>query len=1151
MNLNPLLSRLKAYKKKYYTDRLLKGAFFSLLLLLAMYLVINALEYYGQFSSTGRAVLFYSFLAVLGYLVVSRIAVPLYKLATLDKSLSDEEAARQLGQFFPEVKDRLLNTLQLSKNSNGTSNGLLEATIAQRTEQLSAYNFTKAVNLKEAWKRGGYAIGFAFLLLIGFIFVPQFFTESTNRLIRHNETFVPQAPFSFELMNNQKAVFYNEDYEVKLKLDGNAIPAQAYVIGEGGRRIRMAAGKKPGEFIYTFSNVQQKLDFAFEAAGFNSQNYKVDLQYRPMLTGFQVYLNYPAYTGRKDEMVENTGNLTIPAGTYIEWKFTGLYTDQLTLTTATDTVQATEKNKSFVLKKRFLSSTPYTVQLQNEFANQASDIKYQIDVIADQYPKITLQQHQDTVLFDYLLLGGTISDDYGLSRLNLYYKLTDAKADNKNTDTDWQKKPLTFNRSQASQSYYHEWNIKEINLKPGQSLEYYVEVADNDGVNGPKTSRSSKLTLAMPEEKEVKQKMSQAAAQTKSQMEEAMKKSQSLKEESEELRKKLLSKKQLDWKDKEAIKELMKKQKELEKAVEKMKEQNEKANQMQDRFSKPNDELQEKIKQLQKLMEDILNPEMKKMYDELEKLLDEKVQPEQLQQMLEEQEKNDEDLAKEIERALELFKKLQLEQKMEENISELEELAKEQEDLAKETEKAEEKKSEMSKEEKEEKQKELEKKQDELKEKFDDLKKDIDEAEKMNEEMESPEDMEDTEKEEQEISDEQQESSEQLQKQKNQKASKSQQGASDKMKKMAAKMKEALDEMQSEQAQEDAEDLRAILENLLTLSFNQEELMKDFRNINQSDPRFVELGQQQLKLRDDAKVIEDSLQALAKRVFQIESFVTREVGDMNDYMADGIKYIRERRPHIAAGKQQQAMTSMNNLALMLNETLDNMQQQMAAGMQGGKGKPQKKPGQDQQGQGGKPSLGQMQQQLSNQISNLKKSGMGGRALSEQLAKLAAQQEAIRRQMQEMGKGGKGSGSGKGGQGEGGKDPGGKEPGGKDGKGEGDGGKDGSGGNLSELIKQMEQNEDDLVNKRLTQELINRQKQITTRMLEAEKSMREQKMDEERKGETAQPRKREIPPDFEQYIQKKNSSIESLKSLPPSFTPFYKEKSREYFNSLNP
>ena len=1113
MNLTSLLSQLKAYKKKYYTDRLLKGAFLSLLLLLAMYLIINTLEYYGQFSTTGRAVLFYSFLAVLAYLVVSRIAVPLYHLATLDKSLSDEEAARQLGQFFPEVKDRLLNTLQLSKNSNGTSNALLEATIAQRTEQLSAYKFTQAVNLKEAYKRGGYAVGFGFLLFMGFIFVPQFFTESTNRLIRHTEEFVPQAPFSFELINNQKEVFYNEDYKIKLKLDGDAIPAQAYVIGEGGRRIRMAAGDKAGEFVYTFTNVQQKLDFAFEAAGFNSKNYKVDLQYRPMLTGFQVSLNYPNYTGRQDEMVENTGNLTVPAGTTIEWKFTGLYTDQLQLATATDTVQATQDNKNFTVKKQFLRSTPYAVQLRNQHASQASDIKYQVDVIADQYPKITLQQHQDTVLFDYLLLGGTISDDYGLSRLNLFYKINEAKADAQSNDTDWKRQPLTFNRSQSSQSYYHEWNIKEIKLKPGQSLEYYVEVADNDGINGPKASRSSKLTLAVPEKEEVKQKMSQAAAQTKSQMEEAMKKSESLKDQSEELRKKLLAKKQLDWKDKEAIKELMKQQKELEKAVEKMKEQNEKANEMKDRFSPPNKDLQQKIEQLQKLMEDILNPEMKKLYDELEKLLDEKVQPEQLQQMLEEQEKNDEDLAKEIERALELFKQLQLEQKLEENIEELEELAKEQEELAKETEKADEKKADLNKQEKEQKQQELEKKQEELNKKFDELKKDVDEAEKMNEEMESPQEMDDTDKMEEEISEDQQESSQQLQKQKNQKASESQQGASDKMKKMAQKMKERLQEMQSEQAQEDAEDLRAISENLLTLSFNQEELMKDFRNINQSDPRFVELGQQQLKLRDDAKIIEDSLRALAKRVFQIESFVTREVGDMNDYMEDGIKYIRESRPHIAAGKQQQAMTSMNNLALMLNETLDNMQQQMAAGMQGGAGKPQKKPGQDQQGQGkgGKPSLGQMQQQLSNQISNLKKSGMSGRALSEQLAKLAAQQEAIRRQMQEMskggkGKGGKGSGQGGEGQREGGQQPGGKEKGGKDG--EGDGGKEGSGGNLSELIKQMEQNEEDLVNKRLTQELINRQQQITTRMLEAEKSMREQKMDEERKGETAQPRKNE-------------------------------------------
>ena len=74
-------------------------------------------------------------------------------------------------------------------------------------------------------------------------------------------------------------------------------------------------------------------------------------------------------------------------------------------------------------------------------------------------------------------------------------------------------------------------------------------------------------------------------------------------------------------------------------------------------------------------------------------------------------------------------------------------------------------------------------------------------------------------------------------------------------------------EMQTMQA--NLNDLRDILYNLIKLSFDEEELMKEFRAVDQTDPRFVELGQLQLKIKDDAKVVEDSLLSLAERAGQM------------------------------------------------------------------------------------------------------------------------------------------------------------------------------------------------------------------------------------------------------------------------------------------
>ena len=97
---------------------------------------------------------------------------------------------------------------------------------------------------------------------------------------------------------------------------------------------------------------------------------------------------------------------------------------------------------------------------------------------------------------------------------------------------------------------------------------------------------------------------------------------------------------------------------------------------------------------------------------------------------------------------------------------------------------------------------------------------------------------------------------------------------------------------------------------------------------------------------------------------------------------------------------------------------------------------------------------------------------------------------------------------------------------------------------------MEQNEVDLVNKQLTQQLIDRQQEILTRMLEAEESMREQKESPEREGETASENIRTVPPEFEEYLKAKRSELELLKTIPLDLNPFYKKEVNNYFRRLS-
>ena len=711
-----------------------------------------------------------------------------------------------------------------------------------------------------------------------------------------------------------------------------------------------------------------------------------------------------------------------------------------------------------------------------------------MEVIPDQFPKIDAESYQDTTLFSFVALSGNIYDDYGLSKLTLNYK-----ADPNSKKFLTQK--IAIDPSQSAQRFYYQWEFDSTYLSEGNEIKYYLEVWDNDGVNGAKSTKTGIYNFKIPTLKELQNEVEAQSKKTQSDIDKTIQEAKELKEELEEAENRLKGKKELNWQDENLLKDILDKREELNKAIEELKEQNKNTDKKRERFTPQNEKIQEKVEQLQKLMDDLLDEETKKLYEELQKLLEDQQNVEDIQDVLDKLNNKENNLEKELERTLELFKRMKFENKLNETINELDKQVEEQEELLEKTE------------EKGKVDPGLSDKQEELQKNFDDVQKELDNIEQLNQELDQPQALPDTQEEQKEVEQSQEESKKALEEGKKKKAKESQQKAKQQMQKMQEKLEQMQSNSEISMSQENLDDLRDIVNNLLKLSFDQETLMNDFADVKQSDPRFVELSQQQLKLKDDAKIVEDSLLSLAKRVFVLSSFVTREVGEMNAHMDKSVEAIKDRKKPLAVSEQQFSMTSMNNLALLLDDVLQQMQENLADAM----GKPQKGKGNQKT-----PSLGELQKQLNEQISELKQSGKTGRELSEQLAKLAAEQQRIREAMQKMQEKLK----------------------------NGEGGKPGDG-----IPEKMEETEIDLVNKQITKKTIERQKEILTRLLEAEDALRERDKEEERKAETGKDYEKKLPKAFEQYLKIKEQETELLKTIPPKLYPYYKKEVNEYFKRI--
>ena len=1111
-NYNFLLEKLDEFIRKYYKNQLIKGSIYSISILTISFISFTAMEYFGHFGNTFRTILFYSFLLLAITVLIKFIIIPISKLYKLGSNISHEQAAEIIGKHFTTVSDKLYNVLQLKHltKDSSQSTALIEAGINQKIIALKPIPFTNAIDFNSNKKFLKYLIvPFVIFIAVGIV-NPSVFTDGTQRLVAHSSDFTPMAPFEFEILNADLKGIKNEDFQLLIKIKGEVLPERAYIqLGDNSFLLNKI---DKSNFRYTLKNIQEDIDFKLSADGFDSRNYTISAQPKPLLVNFEVAIDYPAYTGMKNEVIQDIGDLTIPQGSLLKWRFYTTSSENLFFAFR-DSIFPVQQNNldEYVVQAKAMYSNGYQIATSNQFVDNTDTLNYSLTVIPDVYPMISVEQKADSSVLKRIFFKGEIKDDYGFNRLTFNYKVGDSS---KRVTTQ-----IPINKSTTQNQYFYVWDFENLPLKAGDEIDYYFEVFDNDGVNGSKSSRTQKMQFKVPTKEELEKKSDERSKEIVNDLEKSLADAKKLKKDIDELNKSLIDKEKLGWQEKKQLEEIIEAQKKLREKIEKSKNENKKNNLEQKEFNELDQDILEKQEKLEELFEQLMTPEMKELYEELEKMMEE-LNKDKLKDQLDKIELSNEELEKELDRSLEIFKQLEFEQKLNETIEKLDELQKKQEELAKKSE------------DKNENAGELQKEQEELNKKFDELKDKMDELEKKNEALENPNEIPEMKEEEEAVKKEMEESADQLGQKNKKKAAESQQNAADEMQKMKDKLGGLQMEMQSAGSAEDMEDIRALLENLIQLSFDQEALIDDVKKANRTDPKFVDYSQAQKKLIDDSKTIEDSLFALSKRVMQLEATVNKEVTAIKSNMKKALGYLADRNSSYAASNQQFAMTSINNLALILDEALQNMQKQMQSG-QGSCSKPG--------GKNPKPSAAQMkkmQEQMKEQMQKMKeamengknpgdkpgskpgdKPGQGQGGMSKELAQMAAKQAAIRRELQKM-----------------------SEELEKNGE-------KGAGGNLKKLSDLMEQNETDIVNKNITRQTMMRQEEILTRLLESEKAEREREKDNKRESKEGIENLQRNPNDFFEYNKQKEKEVELLKTLPPNYLPFYKNKTNLYFENI--
>ena len=1099
-----LIEKLRQFILKYYKNQIIKGILLSIALIISFFLLINLIEYFAWSNTAMRTGLYYSFftitLLVLGYYVL----MPVLRMFNMGKALSHEEASKIIGRHFPEVSDKLLNTLQLHALDKTGQLELITASINQKAAELEPIPFKRAINFKGNKKYMRYVLPPLLVLLLLSAISPSLLTKPTRRILNYNTHFEKPLPYTVRLLNTKLTTIQKNDFTVEIEVVGDVLPSLLQ-LNDGQYAYRMGE-TAAGKYQYVFKTLNQDVHFTITTPEYTSQTYHIQVFPRPLIYGFQSNLKYPLYLAKEDETIENTGDLVVPEGTTIQWKIFTKDADSVKMQLDDRVIWLTANNSNtFEYQQQVFKSFNYTISPINQYVKQPDSLVFTLQVIPDEYPEINVQEFQEQGYYSQTHFSGEIKDDHGFYSLTFLYRKDSIP------EQPWKMVSLNQEKSILRQPFDFSFNPHEMGFNPGESITYCFEVRDNDALNGHKRSRSSLFYMQLPNADELNDKSEAQSDEVKKKLNESLSQLESLNKQIEKTELILFEKKDLNWIDKQKISDLLEKEEAIKNQLEEIKQLNEEIKELESLINKKIDpELEQKLNMLQELFDQLMNNDLDKALEKIKEQL-ENLDKNKLEDFLKDMKLKNQELKDNLEQNLELFKQYEVEKKLEEAINKLEDLSQKQLDLADKTTK------------KELENKDILEQQKEIQESFEDIQEKLNEADSLDQKLEDPFNIKQDSADINSIEKEMEDASENLEKNKEKKAGENQQKAGKEMKEMAVSLSITLEGAKAEQMGEDAEQVRALLDNLLDMSYEQELLINKVAETSQNDPLYIDNTEKLKLLQSDFIVVHDSLKALSQRQIMIQPFILEESGKINNNMEKAMHSMQERRVGESLGAQQYAMTSTNNLSLMLAESLKQMKSSMKmAGQKSGKGEC------NNPGAGSKPSLEEImdaQKKLGDRMKkNGKKEGKEGKngpggvnGNSQELARMAAMQGEIRRQLQDLineieASGQKGTG-------------------------------------LNKITEEMQKTEKDLIQRQFRQETLERQKEIETRLLQSKEALQER--EKEKKRESNEGKNREIRNQNQdlKYNDERTRQEEILLTVPIEVSPYYLDLYKKYLFKL--
>ena len=1023
-----------------------------------------------------------------------------------------KQIAHTVTKGQPDLQSRLVSLLELCNGeASAAPRSLVDGAVKALNTEVSNLPLIEKVNWRQPIAQSRYAAIPLGLIAILTLAAPQGFWNASVRLFSPGTTFERPAPFTLMVTPGNIEITKGDSLTIIATASGEILPEivtfELGVPGENSIRSQSVRSDLSGQFLHQEHNLRLPLRYRAVSGSVISSWYEVTVIDRPILRDLQVTLRPPAYTGLPAEQLPpGTGNITGLQGTIANIRVRTSDPDAkawLSMDNTNSDIVLDSMAGDIMLREE----TSYRIILRSPSGVQNLDpITYSITPLVDQYPFVELISPAPQTDMDFALLVPLdirVRDDFGFSRLTLSWRLSDSRFGD--TMETFQEIILPLPSTPEVQYLWNLDTTTGLDIVPGDVISYFVTVWDNDGYNGAKKGISATQQLRLPSIAERYEALESTQDETESGFDSLIEEAEYVRQQFEELRDELRRKQDADWDDQQSLESLRQEQEDLQNRIDELaNNMAEAAEQMED-HNLVSDELLDIFEELQNVTEEINSPELAEALEQLQEAITE-LDPAAMQESLEKFEFNEEMFRERMERALELFKNFQVQQQLEESSRRAEDLQEVQDKLEEQTagdtptetpetlaEEQMQAAEEMSA---------LEAKMEEIAERMQELQQaPVQQMEQLNEQTQAKE-----------LPKGMQENAQQMQAGQMQQANQGQQQMSQSMQQLQSDLQNIQAGMQGQQMQVNMAALRLILSNVLRLSYDQEDLRRSIADATRDSPLLRDFARKQAILATGGAVVADSIQSLGRTLPQLSRDVQEFAGNALMSMEASIEALTDRNSLSAESSAAQAMTNLNNLALLLSDLLDQLMNASSSSSGGGMSMEQM----IQQLQ----EMAMQQDQLNQALEDFFGQSPGERMsadMQERLRQLAGQQEAMRRQLTEMAQ-------------------------------ERDLASQ-LAGDLERIAEQMAESIQELQIGQVNRPTRQRQQQILTRLLDASRSLQERGEEKRREGRRGTDIERVSPGELQNNLTQDTLRRALMDALESGYAKDYQALIQRYFELL--